>query len=124
MAKLLVRTVDGENAQRFMRGDIVGVFPDEHVWGRMESLKVWKDEGNPPILWPGGFMILELTGLSTTQARNYLVRSGNRRCDFTIDINDILSKISQAKRDIYESECRMTFSWSNLAVREYIKAKL
>lgn len=123
MAKFLIRTLDGENAKRYMRGDIVNVYPDAHVFGRMESLKVWTDEGNPAILWPGGFLILELVGLSEAQARTYLIRTSNRRSEYNIDISAILSVLPRAKLDTYSAECRMTFNWSNAAVRAYFKAK-
>jgi hypothetical protein len=68
MAELLVRTQN--NAHRhpdkdratYKRGDVVVVMPDGHQWGRMESLKVWTDEGLPANAWNGGFTILEVPG--------------------------------------------------------------
>lgn len=72
MASLLIRTVNGENPQRYMDGDVVAVVPDDHVWGRMESLVVWVKEGNAPELWPGKFVIVTLPDLSVAAARQYV----------------------------------------------------
>lgn len=72
MAELLIRTVNGENAKRYMEGDVVAVCPDGHVFGRMESLEVWLAEGRDAAAWPGGFAIVRLPGMSVEDARQYL----------------------------------------------------
>jgi hypothetical protein len=124
MAVFLIYTVNGENSQRYQRGDIIAAFDDAHVWGRRESRKVWTDEGNIAAYWPDIFLILELNNLSLAQARNYCIRTGTRRSDYNIDIDDILSRISQTKLDIYNAERRLTFNWNNPTVQTYIKSKL
>ncbi|MBN9534715.1 MAG: hypothetical protein J0H10_15325 [Alphaproteobacteria bacterium] len=72
MAELLIRTVNGENARRYMEGDVVAVCEDGHAFGRMESLETWAAEGRDPDRWPGGFAIVRLPGMSVDDARQYL----------------------------------------------------
>lgn len=79
MAVLLVRTVEGENTQRYWKGDVVAVLPEDHVFGRLESLKVWTEEGYDPALWPGGFAIVKITGLSLQDAQQFLASGSNGR---------------------------------------------
>lgn len=124
MAKLLIRTIEGENIERYMRGDIVAVLPDTHVFGRMESMEVWIAEGRNPALWPGGFLIVELTGLSESVAQAYLVRTAQRRRDFAVDIAAIVAALPAGKLATYNAVSRITLSWSNPDVRAAIKAKL
>lgn len=95
MAILLIRTVNGENAQRYMDGDVVVALPDDHVFGRMESLRVWVAEGLDPAKWPGGFAVVELPGLAVADARPFCAdgapsailmdKSMPRRRDWKID---------------------------------------
>lgn len=124
MAKLLIRTLDGENIERYMHGDIVAVLPDTHVFGRMESLEVWIAEGRDPSLWPGGFLVIELTGLAEATAQAYLARTTLRRRDFTVDIAAIVAALPAGKLATYNAVARITLSWSNPDVRAAIKDKL
>lgn len=89
MAILLVRTVNGENAQRYMDGDVVTVLPDGHVFGRMESLRVWVSEGRKAEDWPGGFAIVDAPALSAADARAYRAEGVNRRRDVKIDYRSL-----------------------------------
>lgn len=133
MAKILVRTVNGENLLRYMRGDPVAVFPDDHVWGRYESLEVWLAEGRARADWPDEFAILELTGLDETVARDYLeevfqmgasaLELAQRRKYFA-DIDALYELLPAAKKTSYQNTRRITLSWTNAQVRAAIKAKV
>jgi hypothetical protein len=132
MAKILIRTVDGGNALRYMRGDAVIVRPDDHVWGRYESLEVWIAEGRDRAEWPDEFAVLELTGLNEVTARAYLeeisvigaaVPEMFRRRKFGADIDALYALLPAAKKAIYANTRRITLSWGNAQVRAAFKAK-
>lgn len=125
MACLLIRTVNGENAQRYMDGDVVMVRADDHVFGRMESLKVWLAEGRKAEHWPGGFAVVRLDGLSVEEATAYLeektetvigvaIKDGEpefapmertvRRRNFTLDYQALERRSPGSGRDTLRTE--------------------
>jgi hypothetical protein len=104
MAVLLVRTVDGENALRYMRGDVVAVFADGHVFGRMESLAVWRAEGRNPAQWPGGFAVVELPDMPLQDARVYVTDEPGRRRKYKFDIDAIERRAPATGRDTLHTE--------------------
>lgn len=108
MALLLVRTVDGENALRYMRGDVVGVFKPDHTFGRMESLAVWTDEGRDPARWPGGFAVVELPDMSFEDARGYCEEDSTRRRKYKLDLDAIERRAPASGRDTLRTESRIT----------------
>lgn len=128
MAAFLLRTIQGENALRYADGDPVMVVPDNHVFGRMESLAVWLSEGRAKEDWPGGFAILILTGLSVVAAQKYLAQVDvigatnpemQKRRKHNIDYKLIASKLPQAKIDTFKATGILTLPWSNQAVQDY-----
>lgn len=121
MAKLLVRTVNGENALRYQRGDIVVALPDDHVFGRMESLDVWESEGRDPAQWPGGFAIVTLTGLSVAEANAYLEEVIGKRRKYLIDLDQIERRLSGSDRATLLTRFTITRPWAD--VRDAIKVR-
>lgn len=133
MAKILVRTINGDNALRYMRGDAVCVRPDDHVWGRYESLEVWIAEGLDRTLWPDEFAVLELTGLDEATARSYLEEIGvmgaaapemSQRRKFGADVDALYALLPAAKKAVFANTRRITLSWGNATVRAAFKAKI
>lgn len=132
MAKLLVRTVDGENALRYMRGDVVGVFPNNHVFGRMESLQVWIAEGRNPADWPGGFAVVEIAGLGVATAQTYLddiqlIGAARpemaKRRKYMLDIDAIERRLSQSDRDTLRTQAYLKRTISDADVQAAFKLK-
>ena len=132
MAKILIRTVNGGNELRYMRGDPVVVVPDDHVWGRYESLEQWISEGRMAADWPDEFVILELTGLDVSAARQYLAEVQlmgaaqpvmARRRRYMADIDALYALLSAAKKAQYAAARRVALSWGNSAVRAAFKVR-
>ena len=121
MARLLVRTIDGENAQRYKRGDIVVAFDDAHTFGRMESLDVWEAEGRDPAQWPGGFAIISLTGLSVAEANTYLEALPTARRKYLVDLDAIERRLPSGERDTLRTRFTITRAWSE--VRDLLKVR-
>lgn len=108
MCKLLVRTVDGENAHRYMRGDVVAVLPDDHVFGRMESLAVWTAEGLDPAKWPGGFAVVDLTGMTVEAGAAYLESDATRRRTRMVALDVLERRDPVGGRDTLRTESQIT----------------
>lgn len=132
MAQLLVRTVNGENALRYMAGDVVTVFDDEHRFGRMESLAVWIAEGNDPAAWPGGFTVVQLDGLAVEQARQYLepvMLAGTsapemaQRRRYTCDHQSLERRSSSGGRDTLRTHGHIKRNWLDADVRAALRLK-
>jgi hypothetical protein len=132
MAKLLIRTVNGENSQRYMRGDVVAVFPDSHEFGRLESLAVWVAEGRNKADWPGGFAIIEIEGLAVEDARQYVeevflagattpVIAQRRR--WTLDYTQLERRETGGGRDTLNTEGRIKRRWSDADVPGKFRVK-
>ena len=63
MAQILVKAVAGNNipelqSKIYQRGDPVGVFPDEHTWGKEEGLPL--------------FIIVKIPGISVDKVQKYV----------------------------------------------------
>jgi len=69
--QLLIRTVNGENWQRPMIGDVVNVVAGNPVRGRCEDFDQWVSEGRDPQQWEGGFQLVYLPNVSPAEARQY-----------------------------------------------------
>lgn len=123
MAQLLVRTVDGENAQRYMRGDVVAVFEDGHQFGRMESLTVWVAEGRDPKGWPGGFAIVQIAGLTVAQAAAYVAEGNGTRRGHKVDLDAIERRTVGSGRDTLNTQGQIKRNWDDADVRAAFIAK-
>lgn len=121
MTVLLIRTVDGENPERYADGDVVAVLPDDHVFGRMESLEVWVAEGRDPADWPGGFAIIRLTNLMPEVARQWAEWAGGRKRNFTMDYMPLERRAPDSGRDTLRTMKAITRNFSE--VSSSIKAK-
>lgn len=101
MAVLLVKTAIGEAGQpgRYHDGDVVAVLPDDHVFGRMESLDVWVAEGNTPSSWPGGFAIIELPDLTVEEAQVFLEGNFDIRRAQRVDYRALERRSADGGRD-------------------------
>lgn len=76
MAQLLIKAGDqSAHPGQFKDGDVVVVKDDGHVWGRCESLAVWKSDGLDPKDWPGGFEIVQVPG-EPKESYSHLLEEG------------------------------------------------
>lgn len=121
MALLLVRTVSGENSTRYQKGDVVAVFEDGHVFGRMESLDVWLSEGHAREDWPGGFAVIKLDGLTVEEASAYVTEGVDRRRDMTIEYEQMERRSPESGRDTLRTHLRITRNKDEVA--SLIRAK-
>lgn len=71
MARLLVMRLD-LGPLKYEPGDIVDVFPDEHVFGSYEDPVVWSAAGFDPAEFPGDFYIIDVPGLPAEEVEPYL----------------------------------------------------
>ncbi len=121
MAKILVRTVDGENALRYMAGDPVIVVPDDHIWGRAESLEVWLAEGRDATEWPGGFAIVEMPGVAPETLVDLIAEQCNgngamtRRRKKTIAYNALERRQPGSGRDTLRTLARISRAAADVA---------
>lgn len=114
MTVLLIRTVDGENPERYADGDVVAVLPDDHVFGRMESLEVWVAEGRDPADWPGGFAIIRLSNLMPEVAAQWAAFAGNRKRDFKLDYLPLERRAAGSGRDTLRTRKSITRDFSEV----------
>lgn len=121
MTILLIRTVNGENPQRYSDGDVVQVLPDDHVFGRMESFEVWVSEGRDPGEWPGGFAIVQLDNLMPEVARQWADNGKERRRDVAIDYRALERRTPESGRDTLRTLKKIKRDFSHVA--ENVKAK-
>jgi len=57
--------------KRKRRGDVVGVFGNNHVFGRRESIIQWLSEGLPEEDYPAHFLIMKIPK-TVAQVRNWM----------------------------------------------------
>lgn len=133
MAALLIRTADGENALRYMKGDVVGVFPDDHVFGRMESLKTWLSEGRKAEDWPGKFAVVRMEGLSIRDAQAWLEEEYSaihvdagvmlRRRTHKVNYVPLERRAPGSGRDTLNTEGELIRSWADADVKAAVARK-
>ncbi len=56
-ARLLVKNI----ANRYLSGDVIGVFVGDHVFGRLESKSRFIESGNDASQWPRQFVTVNVT---------------------------------------------------------------
>jgi len=121
MARLLVRTIDGENAQRYMRGDVVAALPDDHIFGRMESLDVWTKEGLDPAKWPGGFAVVDMVGMTVADAQVYTAPAIDKRRAMRIDLDALERRDPAGGRDTLRTQGQITRTASEVMTAFQVK---
>lgn len=132
MVELLVRSknnthVDPVKDERgcWKKGDLVVAMPDGHTWGRMESKAQWIAEGNDGDDWPGGFVILKISGLTLAKAKTYIrshlddiTGETLRRSLFRL----VWSELPQGVKDTLIADAEYTATLSQ--VKQFIRNKI
>lgn len=121
MAEVLIRArTNGASAAHWQLGDIVYIAPDGHTWGKLETKAAWVASGEDPALWPGGFWLIKIPGVSVDVIRYLRDRwasgAGGRRL-WRLAFSDLPNQIRNRLNNNGEITVDVDISKANVASR-------
>jgi hypothetical protein len=105
---LLIRTENSSNESRYQKGDVVCVFPEDHIFGRLESLDVWLKEEHKKEDWPGGFAIVKLDGMSVEEVKLLTEEGITTRRKMKVDYEKMERRSPESGRDTLRTHSNIT----------------
>jgi len=115
MPILIIRTVAG-GLGRYADGDPVSAVPDDHVFGRMESLDAWKADGKLEINWPGGFALIKLPDITMDEARELCSShsASDIKRKYTFDFREAERRSPETGRDTLNTQSQITRNYAEI----------